>query len=101
MNKRMKIVHPATVHLQASYVLILCLSHVLKKGKPASGLEKDEWLEFVHSPIHALPHWTDITKDLPGARYWAVWWELQVRKTVPSLRDVQWPLHVAKNLHLR
>ena len=52
----MKIVHPATAHLQASYVLILCLSHVLKRSKPASGLEKDEQLEFVHSSIHSLPH---------------------------------------------
>ena len=37
----MKIVHPATAHLQASYMLILFLSNVLKKSQACFWLRKE------------------------------------------------------------
>lgn len=70
----------APAPLQASYLLILCLSNVIQRGSTTFGLEKSEWLEFIHLFIHSFPHWADIIEDLQWARYYAGQWELQGRK---------------------
>ena len=104
MNKWMKIVHSAIAHLQASHLLILCLSNVLQWDKTASGLEKSTWLEFIHSFIHSFTHSCIPPLD---RRHWGLTmsqglcWLVAVTSkedTTPSLRDVQWTLRSAKNL---